>query len=1104
MKKLLSFILILTLAISCVSMVMFTVSAEEKNTPLTSSISTKETETVAGYFFKKTTSNYYVTSSANVFTADDVKNGYITSTQTFYNLNSYAISLSYCVQSTVAVNAEGGMGWYGYDQTAVIHPGEKHTFVIEVPIDSETGKVIIVNDNILNGIQYVDVSKLFMRININTVDGIAAPSGTAFVIEAEEGDLVGTMFTTWNCGYVNAILQYLTYSYSISNNSKVSIIDCNTSTIGTLEIPATIEGYPVTSIGSGAFYGCSSLTSVTIPDGVTNIGDFAFANCSGLTSITIPDSVTSIGDSAFYGCSGLTSVTIGDSVTSIGYSAFRDCSSLTSVTIPDSVTSISAMAFEGCSSLTSVTIPDSVTSIGGHAFYGCSKLKTVYYTGTQAQWNSISIEGDSNSYLINATRYYNSCIQRAEHTFDNVCDTECNVCQFVRTITHTYDNTCDTECNICKFIRTITHTYDNACDTECNICKDIRTVPDHNYTLNNNHTCDICKYSKAPEKPIVESKTNSSVTLVKLEGFEYSKDGITWQNSNIFANLSPDTTYTFYQRVKASSIALVSEISESVSVTFKSAQNTPSAPVVLNFTDTSVTLMNLTDGEYSLDGITWQDSNVFSNLLSGTEYTFYQRYKENETHEASNVSASITFKTEKAKQMLVPEAPTAKSFTANSITLNIVNGCEYSLDGKTWQASNVFNGLDCGTEHTFYQRYAESETHYAGKSSSGATLKTDKGTQTAPNTPTLLNKTHNTITLNKFDGYEYSMDTVSWQESNVFTDLDPETNYLFYQRKAESDKYYASSLSASLIVKTLEPQGTVTGATVDVGSTLTINYFAEAPEDAKMKFTSSSGRITEVNGVLDEKTGYYKFAYTGINPQCMGDTIKAELMWGDYVLDTKESYSIKSYCENQISKSASDLGLTETQYNALKTLLADMLVYGSEAQKYKDYNVSELPDASEWVSEYKSTFKTPDGVKKVTGNADAENKVKSVGLNMANVNRIYFKMILNDENVVIKLNNKVIDRAELIKNTDGTYMLYSSDIYATGFDDVYTLTLTQGEDVISTVEYNVNAYIQSKNADAKVGNIVKALSNYGKSAADYADSFKPIGDNQFELEDDIL
>ena len=133
----------------------------------------------------------------------------------------------------------------------------------------------------------------------------------------------------------------------------------------------------VTSIGSGAFEGCSGLTSVTIPDSVTSIGYYAFSWCSGLTSVTIGKSVISIGEGAFYVCSGLTSVTIPDSVTSIGDWAFSDCSGLTSVTIGKSVISIGENAFHGCSGLTSVTIPSSVTSIGGGAFHGCSGLTSV-------------------------------------------------------------------------------------------------------------------------------------------------------------------------------------------------------------------------------------------------------------------------------------------------------------------------------------------------------------------------------------------------------------------------------------------------------------------------------------------------------------------------------------------------------------------------------------------------------------------------------------------------------------------------------------------------------------------------------------------------------
>ena len=173
----------------------------------------------------------------------------------------------------------------------------------------------------------------------------------------------------------------------------------------------------VTSIGARAFNGCSGLTSIVVEDG--NPVYHSDGNCLiktgsktlivGCKSSVIPNdgSVTSIGRSAFYGCSGLTSVTIPDSVTSICRRAFYGCSGLTSVTIPDSVTSIGSGAFSGCSGLTSVTIPDSVTSIGQSAFSGCSGLTTINFQGTKVQWQaivkSINWDADTGEYTVICT-----------------------------------------------------------------------------------------------------------------------------------------------------------------------------------------------------------------------------------------------------------------------------------------------------------------------------------------------------------------------------------------------------------------------------------------------------------------------------------------------------------------------------------------------------------------------------------------------------------------------------------------------------------------------------------------------------------------------------
>ena len=203
----------------------------------------------------------------------------------------------------------------------------------------------------------------------------------------------------------------------------------------------------LTSIGNSAFYGCTGLTSVEIPNSVTSIGGSAFYNCSGLTSITIPNSVTSIETKAFSGCSGLTSVVVSsgnqtynsryncnaiietatnklivgckntvipNSVTHIGAYAFSHCSGLTSVEIPNSVAIINNSAFDFCTSLTSVTIPNSVTSIYNSAFEGCNTL-----TSVTVEWESpISIKSLVFTNRANATLYVPAGCQAAYSNAD--------------------------------------------------------------------------------------------------------------------------------------------------------------------------------------------------------------------------------------------------------------------------------------------------------------------------------------------------------------------------------------------------------------------------------------------------------------------------------------------------------------------------------------------------------------------------------------------------------------------------------------------------------------------------------------------------------------
>ncbi len=179
--------------------------------------------------------------------------------------------------------------------------------------------------------------------------------------------------TTWNFYTYQEWNDSYTYYATLSQNGENP---CISGTIPkNLVIPSTVQVGEtvcnVKSIGWRSFYGCASLTSVTIPDGVTTIERYAFEGCSGMQTINIPDGITSIGTCAFYCCSSLTAICLPTSVSYIDNNAFGYCSSLASINIPDGITAINLGTFQGCDALTSITLPSSVTSIGDYAFSGC-------------------------------------------------------------------------------------------------------------------------------------------------------------------------------------------------------------------------------------------------------------------------------------------------------------------------------------------------------------------------------------------------------------------------------------------------------------------------------------------------------------------------------------------------------------------------------------------------------------------------------------------------------------------------------------------------------------------------------------------------------------
>lgn len=240
---------------------------------------------------------------------------------------------------------------------------------------------------------------------------------------------------------------YIKYTVDEENGTAyVSNADMN---IKNANIVSEVEGYKVTSIGESAFENSTSLTTVTIPDTITSIGKNAFTGCTAITSVTFGKSVETIETSAFSGCSSLESIDLPESVTTIGYGVFNDCTGVKTISLPGSITSIGENAFyntvifyeeenwkndvlyiddylikakttvvgrytvksgtkliadgafRNCRELTGVVIDEAVKNVGRYVFDECESLKGLYYSGSQEQWDQISIGADNE--VIDAT-----------------------------------------------------------------------------------------------------------------------------------------------------------------------------------------------------------------------------------------------------------------------------------------------------------------------------------------------------------------------------------------------------------------------------------------------------------------------------------------------------------------------------------------------------------------------------------------------------------------------------------------------------------------------------------------------------------------------------
>ena len=288
----------------------------------------------------------------------------------------------------------------------------------------------------------------------------------------------------------------------------------------------------------------------------------------------------------------------------------------------------------------------------------------------------------------------------------------------------------------------------------------------------------------------------------------------------------------------------------------------------------------------------------------------------------------------------------------------------------------------------------------------------------------------------------------------------------------------------------------ITGASITAGTDITVNYYTNYVPNASMKFTVNEEEVV-VDGYYNAEIDKYVYRFPNIAPDRLNDEIKAELIKDGQVVAVKEVFTVKQYLDTVLSKTAEDLGMAEEKFAKLKTLAADLLHYGAAAQNYFGYKTDEL--VNDGVTEG-TAFVAPATTDKDVTNKSADGVTFSgQNLRFDNVNRLMFRFNVDSSVItdITKLSIKIAVGNELKTVTSedfenagaDTYIVYTDDIFATEFDDVFTVTACVDGTDGANVKYSVNSYVysmcNSTTASEKMVELAKATYNYGISATAY-------------------
>ena len=618
-----------------------------------------------------------------------------------------------------------------------------------------------------------------------------------------------------------------------------------------VKVDACNESYSIHSdtkfIASVAFKNCTGMTSIVIPDSVTTIGKSAFNGCNSLTSIILPKSVKTIGTDAFYGCNQLAHVWY--------YGSKNDAKSITG----DKPIATWHYNYCGADNHSYDNSCDSVCNTCdysrevSHSYDNTDDLTCNVCKQTLAPAAPTGQSVTDTTVTLSAVDGYEYSMDAATWQISNVFTglQPATTYKFYQRVAAGADNLAS-PASFPTYITTKKYTANApgapVVEAKTSTSVTLQEHPGYEYSIDgkNWQTSNLFTgLSSETEYTFFQriaetddnyaSPSSHSITVTTLRAFTVAYDAL--------GGINAPEAQTKDQGID---LVLSGTAPRHSSYMFEGWSTTPYGEVAYRFGDTykedaDITLYavwvqrcSTCNGEgYTLvdcslcdgTGDWWgmvstccNDRTGYYQETHGESYYFcrscgqrcnviYGRADCEKTQKSVCVSCSGDRFLKRTPP--APPQPELLNTTSSSVTVVPQSGMEYSIDGKTWQSGNAFEGLTPNTQYKIYQRYKKNSYFNAGVASLSLQVMTSKNTQTAPPAPTLSSKTANTVVLVAVPGCEYSKDGIIWQQENVFEDLEPLTEYVFYQRKYEDAQNFASASSAGLRIVTDDLQYTV-------------------------------------------------------------------------------------------------------------------------------------------------------------------------------------------------------------------------------------------------------------------------------------------------------